>query len=113
MGEVRGEVGDVAARLAAAARDEGARMIVLGARSPGCSRTFLRASSAAELSELTDVPVLIAPLQLAADPTLARLPEQRWRTPPPVVARRRMNRVSARHNEYGTDGARAPQEEER
>ena len=71
--EARGEVGDVAARLAAAARDEGAHMIVLGARSRGRSRAFLRARCAAELAELTDVPVLVAPLQLVADPPLGKL----------------------------------------
>jgi nucleotide-binding universal stress UspA family protein len=72
-GEARGEVGDVAERLAAAARDEGAHMIVLGARSRGRSRRFLRARCAAELAELTDVPVLVAPLQLIADPALGQL----------------------------------------
>ena len=45
-------------------------MIVLGARSRGRSRTFLRARCAAELAELLDVPVLVAPLQLVADPSL-------------------------------------------
>jgi nucleotide-binding universal stress UspA family protein len=65
--EARGEVGDVAERLAAVAREEDALMIVLGARSRGRSRTFLRARCAAELAELTDAPVLVAPLQLAAD----------------------------------------------
>jgi nucleotide-binding universal stress UspA family protein len=62
----RGEVGDVAERLAAAAHDEGATLIVLGARSRGRARTYLRARCAAELAELTQVPILIAPLQLAA-----------------------------------------------
>jgi nucleotide-binding universal stress UspA family protein len=71
--EARGEVGDVAERLAAAGRDEGALMIVLGVRSRGRSHTFLRARCAAELAELTDVPVLVAPLQLVADPTLGQL----------------------------------------
>jgi nucleotide-binding universal stress UspA family protein len=71
--EARGEVGDVAERLAAVARDEGALMIVLGARSRGRSRTSLRSRCAAELSELTDVPVLIAPLQLVAAPALRQM----------------------------------------
>ncbi|HEY7793122.1 MAG TPA: universal stress protein [Gaiellaceae bacterium] len=62
----RGEIGDVAERLAAVAREEEATMIVLGSRSRGRSRTYLRARCAAELAELTDVPILIAPLQLAA-----------------------------------------------
>jgi nucleotide-binding universal stress UspA family protein len=62
----RGEVGDVAERLAAVAREEEASLILLGARSRGRSRTHLRARCAAELAELTDVPIVIAPLQLAA-----------------------------------------------
>jgi len=66
--EARGEVGDVAERLAAVARDEDAMMIVLGARSRGRSRSFLRARCAGELGELTSAPVLVA-LQLAAMPT--------------------------------------------
>jgi nucleotide-binding universal stress UspA family protein len=74
--EARGEVGDVAGRLAAAAHDEDALMIVLGARSRGRSRTFLRTRCAAEVSELTDIPVLVAPLQLVADPTLDQLTTQ-------------------------------------
>jgi K+-sensing histidine kinase KdpD len=62
----RGEVGDVAERLAAVARDENATLIVLGARSRGRSRTYMRTRCAAELAEMTAVPILIAPLQLAA-----------------------------------------------
>lgn len=64
--EPRGEVGDVAERLAAVARDEEATLIVLGARSRGRSRRHLRARAAAELAELTSVPILVAPLQRAA-----------------------------------------------
>jgi nucleotide-binding universal stress UspA family protein len=71
--EARGEVGDVAERLAAVAAEEDALMIVLGARGRGRARAFLRARCAAELAELTDVPVLVAPLQLAATPTHAQL----------------------------------------
>jgi nucleotide-binding universal stress UspA family protein len=71
--ESRGEVGDVAERLAAVARAEGALMIVLGARSRGRSRAFLRARCPAELAQITDVPVLVAPRQLAAEPTLPQL----------------------------------------
>jgi nucleotide-binding universal stress UspA family protein len=48
-------------------------MIVLGARRRGRSGTFLRARCAAELAELTDVPVLVAPLQLVADRSLRQL----------------------------------------
>jgi len=64
--EARGEVGDVAERLAAVAREEEATLIILGARSRGRSRTHLRARCAAELAELTQIPVMIAPLQQAA-----------------------------------------------
>lgn len=64
--EARGEVGDVAERMAAVARNEDATMIVLGARSRGRSRASVRTRCAAELAELTPVPILIAPLQLAA-----------------------------------------------
>ena len=64
--EARGEVGDVAERLAAVAREEQATLIVLGARSRGRSRSYLRARCAAELSELTTVPIVVAPVQQAA-----------------------------------------------
>ena len=56
----------VAERLAAIAGEEDATMIVLGARSRGRSRASVRTRCAAELAELTAIPVLIAPLQLAA-----------------------------------------------
>jgi nucleotide-binding universal stress UspA family protein len=64
--EARGEVGDVAERLAAVALEEEATFVVLGARSRGRSRTCLRARCAAELSELTTIPIVVAPLQVAA-----------------------------------------------
>jgi nucleotide-binding universal stress UspA family protein len=64
--EARGAVGDVAERIAAVAADEDALLIVLGARSRGRSRTYLGARCAAELAELTPIPVFVAPLQLAA-----------------------------------------------
>jgi nucleotide-binding universal stress UspA family protein len=64
--EARGEVGDVAERLAAVAREERASLIVVGARSRGRSRTSLRARCVAELAELTTVPIVVAPLQQAA-----------------------------------------------
>jgi K+-sensing histidine kinase KdpD len=64
--QARGDVGDVAERLAAVALHEDATLIVLGARSRGRSRTYLRTRCAAELAEMTAVPILIAPLQLAA-----------------------------------------------
>ncbi|HWB55872.1 MAG TPA: universal stress protein [Gaiellaceae bacterium] len=63
----RGEVGDVAERLAAVALDEDAMLIVLGADSRGGrSRACLSTRHAAELAEMTTVPILIAPLQLGA-----------------------------------------------
>jgi nucleotide-binding universal stress UspA family protein len=68
--EARGEVGDVAERLAAVARDEDATLIVLGARSRG--RTHLRARCAAELAELTSGPIFVAPLQVASLPVRRR-----------------------------------------
>ena len=64
--EARGEVGDVAERLAGVAREEEATLIVLGARSRGRSRSYLGARCAAELAELTSVPVFVTPHQLAA-----------------------------------------------
>lgn len=67
--EARGEVGDVVERLAAVAASEAAAMIVLGASSRGRSRTFLRARHAAELTELTNVPVVVAPLQVVTAST--------------------------------------------
>jgi nucleotide-binding universal stress UspA family protein len=80
--EARGEVGDVAERLAAVAREEDATLIVIGARSRGRSRTHLRARCAAELAELTTIPVLIAPPQQAA-----LTPRRRMRARPKEVER--------------------------
>jgi K+-sensing histidine kinase KdpD len=74
--EARGEIGDVAERLAAVAREEQATMIVLGARSRGRSRALLRARCAAELAELTAIPIVVAPLQHAAT-TPQRRPSRR------------------------------------
>jgi nucleotide-binding universal stress UspA family protein len=59
--EARGEVGDVAERLAAVARNKDAMMIVLGARSRGRSPSFLRARCSGELGGLTSVPVAATP----------------------------------------------------
>jgi hypothetical protein len=59
--EARGEVGDVAEPLAAVARDEGAHDRAWRRQSRPL-RTSLGARSAAELAELTDVPLLVAPL---------------------------------------------------
>jgi nucleotide-binding universal stress UspA family protein len=65
--EARGEFGDVAERLAAVARSEAAAMIILGAVSRGRARTFFRASRAAELADMTNVPVLVVPTQQIGD----------------------------------------------
>ena len=70
--EARGEVGDVAERLAAVADDEAAALIVIGARSRGRSRTFLKSRYAVELAELTNVPVVVAPVQVTAAPVAQR-----------------------------------------
>jgi nucleotide-binding universal stress UspA family protein len=61
-GEIEARVirGDPAEALARAAADEGADVIVLGARARG-SRRQLRCGLAYELEAATDVPVLIAP----------------------------------------------------
>jgi nucleotide-binding universal stress UspA family protein len=72
--EPRGEVGDVAERLAAVAREEDAMLVVLGARSRGRARASVRARCAAELTELTATPVVIAPVQLAAPPRVSARP---------------------------------------
>lgn len=66
--EARGEVGDVAGRLAAVADDEAAALIVIGARSRGRSRTFLKTRYAVELAELTNIPVVVAPAQVTEAP---------------------------------------------
>ena len=72
--EVRGEMGDVAERLAAVASSEEATMIILGAASRGRSRTLFRASCAADLADLTKVPVLVVPTQqVAGEPAAADL----------------------------------------
>ena len=66
--EARGEIGEIAERLAAVAHQEAAALIVIGARSRGRSRTILRARYAVELAELTNVPVVVAPVQVTAAP---------------------------------------------
>lgn len=61
--EVRIEFGDCAELLAQVAAEEGADLIVLGARKRGFRRGQLRCSLAQELEVATPVPVMIAPLQ--------------------------------------------------
>jgi len=86
--EARGEIGDVAERLAAVAHREAAAMIVLGARSRGRSRSFLRTRCAAELAERTNVPVVVAPLQSASAPTAIQAADERRMGPMTAIARK-------------------------
>jgi nucleotide-binding universal stress UspA family protein len=85
--EARGEIGDVAERLAAVAHREAAAMIVLGARSRGRSRSFLRTRCAVELAERTNVPVVVAPLQSASTPTAIQAASGRRIGPTTAIAR--------------------------
>ena len=59
----RAEVGNVAERLAAVAADERALLILLGARSKGKARTFLRSRLAGEIVRKSSVPVIVVPPQ--------------------------------------------------
>jgi nucleotide-binding universal stress UspA family protein len=59
----RAEVGNVAERLAAVAVDERALLILLGARSKGKARTFLRGRLAGEIVRKSSVPVMVVPPQ--------------------------------------------------
>ena len=61
--EIRIEFGDCAELLAQVAAEEGADLIVLGAREGGFRRGHLRCSLARELEAATPVPVMIAPPQ--------------------------------------------------
>jgi nucleotide-binding universal stress UspA family protein len=61
--EIRVEFGDRAELLAQVAAEEGADLIVLGARTGGFRRRQLRCSLARELEAATPVPVMIAPPQ--------------------------------------------------
>ena len=61
---VLGTVGDPAERLRWAAREHNASLIVLGARTQGQFRAFLRSRLAAELLDKAPVPVVVVPAQL-------------------------------------------------
>jgi nucleotide-binding universal stress UspA family protein len=65
---VLGSVGDAAQRLTSAAREHDASLIVLGARSQGKSRAFLRSRLAAEVLEKGRVPVVVVPPRLESSP---------------------------------------------
>jgi nucleotide-binding universal stress UspA family protein len=59
----RAEIGNVAERLVAVAADERAVLILLGARSRGKARTFLRSRLAGEIIRKSSVPVMVVPPQ--------------------------------------------------
>jgi nucleotide-binding universal stress UspA family protein len=61
--DVRAEVGNVAERLAAVAAEERALLILLGSRSKGKARTFLRSRLAEETLRKSSVPVIVVPPQ--------------------------------------------------
>jgi nucleotide-binding universal stress UspA family protein len=102
--EVRGEVGDVAERLAAVAEAEQAALVVVGARSRGRSGTSLRTRRAAELAELTRIPVVVAPLQEVA-PTQGRSGSPATPAPPEHRSGDRTHGRPA-HRGGADDGAR-------
>jgi nucleotide-binding universal stress UspA family protein len=60
----RAEVGNVAERLAAVAADERSVLILLGARSKGKARTYLRSRLAGEIVSKSSVPVMVVPPQV-------------------------------------------------
>jgi nucleotide-binding universal stress UspA family protein len=61
---VLGAVGDPAESLTWAAREHDASLIVLGARTQGKFRAFLRSRLAAELLEKAPIPVVVVPPEL-------------------------------------------------
>jgi nucleotide-binding universal stress UspA family protein len=61
--DVRAEVGNVAERLAAVAAEERALLILLGSRSKGKARKFLRSRLAGETLRRSSVPVIVVPPQ--------------------------------------------------
>jgi nucleotide-binding universal stress UspA family protein len=71
----RAEVGNVAERLAAVAADERALLILLGARSKGKARTFLRSRLAGEIARKSSVPVMVVPPQGELEVALPRIVE--------------------------------------
>jgi nucleotide-binding universal stress UspA family protein len=73
---VLGSVGDRAERLTRVAREHDASLIVLGARTQGESRAFLRSRLAAELLEAGPVPVVVVPPELQRSRTGGRPPRR-------------------------------------
>jgi nucleotide-binding universal stress UspA family protein len=64
--EWQAEVGNVAEGVAAVAEDEGALLILLGARSKGKAGTFLRSQLAEEIGATSPIPVVVVPPQIAS-----------------------------------------------
>jgi nucleotide-binding universal stress UspA family protein len=85
----RAEVGNVAERLAAVAADERALLILLGARSEGKARTFLRSRLAGEIVRKSSVPVMVVPPQGELEVAPPRIVE-----PPRVASRERLHAES-------------------
>jgi nucleotide-binding universal stress UspA family protein len=87
----RAEVGDVPERLAAVAADERAVLILLGARSEGKARTFLRNRLAGEIVSKSSVPVMVVPPQGELQVAPPRIVE-----PSPMAPRMRLDAESQR-----------------
>jgi nucleotide-binding universal stress UspA family protein len=85
----RAEVGNVAERLAAVAADERALLILLGARSKGKARTFLRSRLAGEIVRKSSVPVMVVPPQGELEVAPPRIVEPR-----PMASRMRLDAES-------------------
>jgi nucleotide-binding universal stress UspA family protein len=85
----RAEVGNVAERLAAVAADERALLILLGARSRGKARTFLRSRLAGEIVRKSSVPVMVVPPQGELEVAPPRIVE-----PSPMASRMRLDEES-------------------
>jgi nucleotide-binding universal stress UspA family protein len=85
----RAEVGNVAERLAAVAADERALLILLGARSNGKARTFLRSRLAGEIVRKSSVPVMVVPPQGELEVAPPRIVEPR-----PMASRMRLDAES-------------------
>jgi nucleotide-binding universal stress UspA family protein len=73
---VLGSVGDAAERLTWAAREHDASLIVLGARTQGRFRAFLRSRLAAELLDKAPVPVVVVPPELERSGRSGRPPRK-------------------------------------
>jgi nucleotide-binding universal stress UspA family protein len=87
--DVRAEVGNVAERLAAVAAEERALLILLGARSKGKARTFLRSRLAGEIVRKSSVPVMVVPPQGELEVAPPRIVEPR-----PMASRMRLDAES-------------------